>query len=304
MSAPRTSAQIRAVNERYHDAAAAEYDAKWGIDFGAKGRRQVLGKLDKVLGRGPHGPFHSALEVGAGTGYFSLNLLQARIVERSTCVDISPGMLRALRANAEELGLDVRAEACDAEALPFEDGAFDLVFGHAVLHHLPDLARAFGEFHRVLVPGGTLAFAGEPSRYGDRLAAVPKRAALALAPVWRAAMRARAASWANGHAHHGAHGLERYVDVHAFAPGKLRTLARDAGFHHIHLRGEELLASWFGWANRSLEATAEPDEVPWLWRQYAYRGYLVLQQVDRVVLEPRLPPGVFYNLMLRARKRR
>ena len=302
MSAPRTPAQIRAVNERYHDAAADEYDAKWGIDFGAKGRRQVLGKLDKVLGRGTHGPFHSALEVGAGTGYFSLNLLQAGIVERATCVDISPGMLRALRANAEALGLDVRTEACDAEALPFEDGAFDLVFGHAVLHHLPDVARAFGEFHRVLVPDGTLAFAGEPSRYGDRLAAVPKRAALALAPVWRAAMRARAAPWTNGHAHHGGHGLERYVDVHAFAPGELRTLARDAGFHHIRLRGEELLASWFGWANRSLEATAEPDEVPWLWRQYAYRGYLVLQQVDRVVLEPRLPPAVFYNLMLSARR--
>ena len=302
MSAPRTSAQIRAVNERYHDAAADEYDAKWGIDFGAKGRRQVLGKLDKVLGRGTRGPFHSALEVGAGTGYFSLNLLQAGIVERATCVDISLGMLRALRANAEELGLDVRTEAGDAEELPFVDGAFDLVFGHAVLHHLPELGRAFSEFHRVLVPGGTLAFAGEPSRYGDRLAAVPKRAALALAPVWRAAMRARAAPWTNGHAHHGGHGLERYVDVHAFAPGELRTLARNAGFDHIRLRGEELLASWFGWANRSLEATAEPDEVPWLWRQYAYRGYLVLQQVDRVVLEPRLPPAVFYNLMLSARR--
>jgi ubiquinone/menaquinone biosynthesis C-methylase UbiE len=302
MSAPRTSAQIRAVNERYHDAAADEYDAKWGIDFGAKGRRQVLGKLDKVLGRGPHGPYASALEIGAGTGYFSLNLLQAGIVRRATCVDISPGMLRALRANAAELGLQVRTDACDAEALPFEDGAFDLVFGHAVLHHLPDLATAFGEFHRVLRPGGTLAFAGEPSRYGDRLAAVPKRAASALAPVWRAAMRAGAAGATNGYAPEDDHALERYVDVHAFAPGELRRLADDAGFDRVRLRGEELLASCFGWANRSLEATAEPDEVPWLWRQYAYRGYLALQQVDRVVLEPRLPPGVFYNLMLSARR--
>ena len=76
----------------------------------------------------------------------------------------------------------------------------------------------------------------------------------------------------------------------------------NAGFDRVRLRGEELLASWFGWTNRSLEATAEPAEVPWLWRQYAYRGYLVLQRVDRVVLEPRLPPGVFYNLMLSARR--
>ena len=64
------------------------------------------------------------------------------------------------------------------------------------------------------------------------------------------------------------------------------------------MRGEELLANWFGWANRTLEATAEPDDVPWLWRQYAYRGYLALQQVDRALLEPRLPPAIFYNLML------
>jgi ubiquinone/menaquinone biosynthesis C-methylase UbiE len=301
MSAPHTADEIRAVNERYHDVAAAEYDAKWGIDFGTKGRRQVLGKLDKVLGRGPHGPFASALEIGAGTGYFSLNLLQAGVVERATCTDISPGMLHALRANADALGLDVRTEACDAEALPFEDASFDLVFGHAVLHHLPDLATAFAEFRRVLRPGGTLAFAGEPSRYGDRLAAVPKRAASAVAPVWRAAMGASAAAWtANGHGPGNDHALERYVDVHAFAPGELRRLAQGAGFDRVRLRGEELLASWFGWANRSLEATAEPDEVPWVWRQYAYRGYLALQHVDRLVLEPRLPPGVFYNLMLSA----
>jgi hypothetical protein len=90
--------------------------------------------------------------------------------------------------------------------------------------------------------------------------------------------------------------------VHAFAPGELRRLARDAGFTRVRVRGEELLASWFGWANRSLEATAEPDEVPWLWRQYAYRGYLALQRVDRFVLEPRLPPGVFYNLMISAQR--
>jgi ubiquinone/menaquinone biosynthesis C-methylase UbiE len=302
MSAPSTAAEIRAVNARYHDAAAEEYDVKWGIDFGPTGRRQVLGKLEKALGSRAPGPFASALEIGAGTGYFALNLLQAGVVERATCVDISPGMLRALRANAARLGLAVDTAACDADALPFPDASFDLVFGHAVLHHLPDLGRAFGEFHRVLRLGGTLAFAGEPSRQGDRLAAVPKRAATALAPVWRAAMRARAAPWTNGGRPRGDHALERYVDVHAFAPGELVRLARGAGFAVVRVRGEELLANWFGWANRSLEATADPDEVPWLWRQYAYHGYLVLQEVDRRLLEPRLPPGMFYNLMLGARR--
>ncbi len=80
--------------------------------------------------------------------------------------------------------------ATEAEQLPFEDESFDLVFGHAVLHHIPDLERAFAEFHRVLRPGGVVAFAGEPSRYGDRLAAVPKRAGMLVAPAWRGAVRA------------------------------------------------------------------------------------------------------------------
>ena len=50
MAAPATADEIRDVNTRYHDAAAAEYDAKWGIDFGEIGRAQVLGKLRKALG--------------------------------------------------------------------------------------------------------------------------------------------------------------------------------------------------------------------------------------------------------------
>ncbi len=66
--------------------------------------------------------------------------------------------------------------------------------------------------------------------------------------------------------------------------------------------GEELTATWFGWMNRTLEATAEPEGVPWLWRQYAYRGYLTLQALDRAVLEQRLPPAIFYNLLISARK--
>ena len=34
--------EIKDVNVRYHDVAASDYDAKWGIDFGEKGRRQVV----------------------------------------------------------------------------------------------------------------------------------------------------------------------------------------------------------------------------------------------------------------------
>src|SRR4030088_1113460 len=193
MEAVRTPDQIRDVNTRYHDVAASSYDSKWGIDFGVVGQAQVLGKLRKLVGNELDQGYGRALEIGAGTGYFSLNLLTAGVVREATCTYISPGMVSVLGSNAQRLGLDVRAARADAESLPFPDDSFDLVLGHAVLHHLPNLERAFSEFHRVLAPGGRLAFAGEPSRFGDRLAAVPKRGASRLAPLWRRALRARPA---------------------------------------------------------------------------------------------------------------
>ena len=67
------------------------------------------------------------------------------------------------------------------------------------------------------------------------------------------------------------------------------------------MSGEELAASLFGWASRTLEASADPLDVPWAWRVYAYRGYLLLQNLDRSLLEPRLPAALFYNLLVSAR---
>src|ERR1700759_1591161 len=205
MEAVRTADEIRDVNTRYHDVAADSYDAKWGIDFGEIGQGQGLGKLRKLLGPELAEGYDRSLEIGAGTGYFSLNLLQAGVVSEATCTDISPGMVATLARNAQRLGLQVKTARADAESLPFADESFDLVLGHAVLHHLPNLRRAFAEFHRVLRPGGRIVFAGEPSRLGDRIASVPKRGAHALAPAWRRVLRARPAG-GSGNGSNGAGG--------------------------------------------------------------------------------------------------
>ncbi len=304
MEALRTADEIRDVNTRYHDVAAASYDSKWGIDFGDIGRSQVLGKLRKLVGSEIDRGYERSLEIGAGTGYFTLNLMLAGVVREATCTDISPGMVSTLGANAQRLGLEVKTARADAESLPFPSESFDLVLGHAVLHHLPDLSRAFGEFHRVLRPGGRIVFAGEPSRVGDRIASVPKRAAQLLSPAWRSLLRAAPApsAGAPGTPDQDDHELERFVDIHAFAPGDLSGHARRAGFTDIRVRGEELTANWFGWFNRALEASADPETVPFAWKRYACDGYLLLQRLDESLLEPRLPPAIFYNLLLTAKR--
>jgi ubiquinone/menaquinone biosynthesis C-methylase UbiE len=298
-----TPEHIKDVNTRYHDAAADEYDAKWGIDFGAIGQEQVRLKLVKALGGLDGQSFGDALEIGSGTGYFSLNLVQLGVIERLTASDISPGMLKRLAATADSLGLDVATVATEAEQLPFDDESFDLVFGHAVLHHIPDLDRAFAEFRRVLRPDGMVAFAGEPSRYGDRLAALPKRTGMLVAPAWRRLTGSSRRLVAEADQSHG-HALESEVDVHAFAPTDLRRLLRESGFEQRRVGGEELLSNAWGWGLRTVESSAEPDSVPLHWRKFAFRSYIALQKVDTKVLEPHLPAELFYNLLVSGRKPR
>ena len=301
MAAPASSEEIREVNIRYHDLAAEHYDSKWGIDYGVLGQSQVTAKVAKALG-GELGHYERGLEIGAGTGYFGLNLVLAGAIDAYTASDISPGMLGVLERTAAALSVEVETACTEASELPFADESFDIVFGHAILHHLPDLDGAFEEFMRVLRPGGVLAFCGEPSHYGDRLAGYPKRAAWRLSPAWRTLLRARAAERDGDAEIVEEDNLEGVVDVHAFTPATLARHARDAGFGQVKVRGEELAASLFGWTNRSLEASAEPEDIPMLWRKYAYHGYLALQRLDLAVLEPRLPAAVFYNLLVSAQK--
>jgi ubiquinone/menaquinone biosynthesis C-methylase UbiE len=250
-------------------------------------------------GHRPAPAFDRALEIGAGTGYFTLNLLQLGLMREATATDISPGMLAELGRTARDLDLEVDAVRCDAERLPFADESFDLVFGHAVLHHIPDLRAALEQVHRVLRPGGSIAFCGEPSRYGNALAGLPKRAGLALAPLWRRGLgvgprREKPAG--------DPHALEHEVDVHSFSPGELRGQLRDAGFATVRIRGEELVANLYGWFLRTLESTADPRAVPFRWQSFAFRSYRLLQRLDGAALEPNLPPELFYNLVLSARK--
>jgi ubiquinone/menaquinone biosynthesis C-methylase UbiE len=68
-----------------------------------------------------------------------------------TLADFSAGMIEAAR---RELGDRAAYVVADVQELPLPAGSFDVVLANHMLFHVPDLARAFGQIRRVLVPGG------------------------------------------------------------------------------------------------------------------------------------------------------
>lgn len=93
------------------------------------------------------------LEVGCGLGTDAINF--ARRGARYTGVDLTEASIELVRRRFELEGLPAEIRVADAEALPFADDSFDLVYSHGVLHHTPDTERAINEVHRVLKPGGS-----------------------------------------------------------------------------------------------------------------------------------------------------
>ena len=94
------------------------------------------------------------LELAAGTGALTRELITALPDARITATDLSPAMVELGRANAP--GADWRQ--ADAMALPFGDGEFDLVTCAFGVMFLPDKRAGFAEVARVLDTDGTLSF--------------------------------------------------------------------------------------------------------------------------------------------------
>jgi len=92
------------------------------------------------------------LEVGCGLGTDAVNF--ARAGARYTGVDLTEASIELVRKRFAIENLEADLRVADAEALPFPDDSFDLVYSHGVLHHTPDTQRAIDEVYRVLRPGG------------------------------------------------------------------------------------------------------------------------------------------------------
>ena len=99
-------------------------------------------------------PGERVLDVAAGSG--NAALAASRRGAAVTATDFVPQLLKAAARRAQAEGLDLQTREADAQALPFPDGAVDVVLSTFGVMFAPDQARAASELLRVCRPGGRI----------------------------------------------------------------------------------------------------------------------------------------------------
>ncbi len=269
---PPTAEQIqqawedpKLANLLYHDWEADTYDDKWSISFDERCISYATDRFRNVAGE-QGWPYGSALELGCGTGFFLLNLKLGGVLDDGHVTDLSPGMVDVAKRNGTHLGFELEGRVADAETLPYPDESFDLVIGHAVLHHIPDLEQALREVMRVLKPGGRFVFAGEPTAKGDFVAR--KLSQL----TWSAAKRiTHLPGLRDGYARSDAelddpHVRRCWRRWSTSTPSTPRNCVRcvsGSGRWTCPPSPRKFTASWFGWPVRTVEAAVKPGALGW-----------------------------------------
>lgn len=122
----------------------------WGTDLG------LLYKATAAIGDMPAGS--RILDVPCGSGVALRGLRPGQGTEY-VAADIAPAMLERTQETAHKLGVADQVETmeADVQALPFEDGEFDLVCSFTGLHCFPNPRDAVMELARVTKPGGRIS---------------------------------------------------------------------------------------------------------------------------------------------------
>jgi ubiquinone/menaquinone biosynthesis C-methylase UbiE len=192
----------------------AKFNAR--TDLQSRFRTNSVAVADWELGLVDLSRVRYALDAGCGTGVFLLPLARNLAPQGARVVglDLAEGTLGVARARVAAEGLPVECLIGDVEALPFDDGAFDLVLANYMLYHVPDLDRAIAELRRVLRPGGTLLAATNGERHMRELWEIAYRAfvhtGIAPATIGALMTRGRSAGTMSFRLENGAEALGRH----------------------------------------------------------------------------------------------
>lgn len=233
----------RALTRDLFNDAAGGYDAAerlTAMGSGSRYRRDVLRRCGLRPGM-------QLLDVAAGTGLVTVAAHELVGPEgQVTALDPSPGMLAELRKKIE-----VQTIEAFAEAIPLPDASFDFVSMGYALRHVSDLDQAFGEYLRVLRPGGRVCIM-EISRPAGRMGRALLRAHIGVVvPVLATLTRQRAEVgklW------------EYYGDTieAAVDPASVLDALRRAGF--VDVDCHVTMGVFREYVGRRPEATAVPSE--------------------------------------------
>lgn len=105
-----------------------------------------------LLDRLSHISYHSALDLGCGTGEMMKQILQTDNCKELYGIDLSEEMLAVAKSKLPD---QVKLLLGDSESLPFPDNFFDVVYCNDSFHHYPAPRNVLSEVQRVLKPGGT-----------------------------------------------------------------------------------------------------------------------------------------------------
>lgn len=113
----------------------------------------------------PPSNYSSGLDICAGTGTVCLNLMRKNFFKQCHAIDISDTAVKRLEHRIAKLGIKNLTASCEnIMKTTFEDKQFDCIVGNSFLHHLPDNESFIIEMYRILRPGGTICFTGEPTK--------------------------------------------------------------------------------------------------------------------------------------------
>ena len=124
----------------------------WGDGYlSPGGAEEVAAMLRGVDARGRH-----VLEIGSGLGAAAIVLVETYGARSVLGVDVEPHLVERSRERAAAAGLEerIRFQLVEPGPLPFDDGAFGMVFSKDAIVHIPDKAACYAEVLRTLAPGG------------------------------------------------------------------------------------------------------------------------------------------------------